>query len=261
MQFQSLFFIVVIYFAWVLPSAGAADFTLKQTQEGIRFQARNQPLSTVLKEIGEKSGIAFFMKEELYETPVSADMHALDWKSLVKALLKDLSKVEMWTEDTVGSKVRITGLGEYVPPFPGAVAGLKSPTVITVPKAESTSSRWTSIPRLENFERPEPSKSAEELHPNHPLAKLPQHVFMEPAIMNYLLESGVDIPIIYKRKYGLPTSNEEKSKYRKRRSLPIPNEIYNDPKFDEYLKTVGLKKPPQIPPGFKKLKPGEILKP
>lgn len=259
MRFQSLFFIVVIYFTCALPSAGAADFALKQTREGIHFQARNQPLLTVLKEIGEKSGITFFMKEELNETPVSADMHASDWKSLVQALLKDLSKVEIWMEDTVGSKVRITGLGEYVSRFPGAVARPKSPTLITVPKAESTPSRSTSILRRKYFERAEPHKSAEELHPNHPLAKLPQHVFMEPAIMNYLLERGVDIPNAYKRKYGLPTSKEEESTYRKRRSLPIPNQVYNHPKFDEYLKAVGLKKPPQIPPGFKKLKPGETL--
>lgn len=83
---------------------------------------------------------------------------------------------------------------------------------------------------------------------------------MEPAIMNYLLENNVDIPDAFKKKYGLSTSQEPdggRGGLRSRRSLPIPNEIYNDPAFDEYLKAVGLPKPPQVPAGFKKLQPGE----
>ena len=252
------FYTLVLWVAFTLP-VHAADFELEQTQEGIHLKVRNQPLSKVLQAIGEKSGIAFFMQKALYETPVTSDIQASSWRLLVGELLKDFSKIEIWSEDTAGSKIRITGLGDYVPPAPGAVADQREPTVIPVPKTEANLPRSVSIPKRNQPTRPKRLKRAEELYPNHPLAKLPAHVFMEPAILNYLLKNNVDIPDAFKRKYGLPINKEEEAMglHTKRRSLPIPNEIYNDPKFDEYLKAVGLPKPPQIPPGFKKLKPGE----
>ncbi|PIR01383.1 MAG: hypothetical protein COV66_01070, partial [Nitrospinae bacterium CG11_big_fil_rev_8_21_14_0_20_45_15] len=95
------------------------------------------------------------------------------------------------------------------------------------------------------------------------LAKLPSHVFMEPAITNYLLDNNVDIPPEFKKEYGLSDGPEEdgrESSMRNRESFPIPNEIYNDPAFDEYLKAVGLPKPPQIPVGFKKIDSSKAMR-
>lgn len=80
---------------------------------------------------------------------------------------------------------------------------------------------------------------------NHPLAKLPDHIFMEPAVLGHLIKNNVDIPDGLRAKYGLDL---EDGGIRGRKLYPIPPEIYNDPKFETYLSTVGLPKPPQFPP-------------
>ncbi len=165
----------------------------------------------------------------------------------------------MWNEKVAGSTIRIIGLGDYTPTAPMANA---KPKVMSPAQPEKARTQPLAHPR-KKFKRPEPPKRARELIPTHPLAKLPSHVFMEPAITNYLLENNVDIPPEFKKEYGLSDESEEdgyESFMRNRESYPIPNEIYNDPAFDEYLKAVGLPKPPQIPVGFKKIDSSKAMR-
>ncbi len=242
--------LALLLFLFLVHPVMAADFELKQNKDGVHFKSINQPLSKVLQSIGEKSGIKFSLREELNETPVTVEISAPDWKALVKKLLRDFSKVELWNEKIAGSKIKITGIGQYVPASSASrkVVGKAAPAERRASLEPKGKKRWV---------RPPPLPKPEEIYPDHPLAKLPSHVFMEPAIMNYLLDSNVDIPDEFKKKYGLPIDGEEegRSHYTKRRSLPIPKEIYEDPAFDEYLSQVGLSKPPQIPLGFEKIDP------
>ena len=245
--------LMVVFVLWLGVPAQGGDFELTQTQEGIHLKAIGQPLSRVLQSVGEKSGIAFYLREELYPTPVNVDLQAPDWRTLVGELLRDFSKVETWKEDVVGSKIRITGLGDYVPPSSESVAS-RGPRVITVPRTQPR-------PDLSVEPRRRPSREArsepppeEPVDPNHPLAKLPAHIVMEPGILNYLVQSGAEIPEPLRRKYGIDPEHLPKN-------YPIPPHIYNAPEFEEYLQATGLPKPPQFPnmpkprPGGRNTKP------
>lgn len=150
-------FLSIILLAFLILPIHASEFELSESKDGVRLRADNQPLSRVLQEIGSKSGIAFFMKEELYETPVSVDIQASGWKALVSTLLKDFSKIEMWSEKIQGSKIRITGLGEYVPPAASSIPKSKGPTIITAPKTD-TAPRSAGIPSRKKLKHPEPPK-------------------------------------------------------------------------------------------------------
>ncbi len=211
--------------------------------------AVDQPLSKVLQAIGEQSGIDFSLREELNETPVTVEIEAADWKALVKKLLRDFSKVELWNEKIAGSRIRITGIGQYVPgtaPSPSkAVSGDasgQSQAKLDLSGKSKRKKRWV---------RPPPPPKPEEIYPDHPLAKLPTHIFMESAVMDYLLKSKVDIPPEFKKKYGLDVygdgDGEEEVAEIPRKIYPIPPHIYDDPAFQEYLDAVNLPKPPQFP--------------
>jgi len=259
MKLKILLSLCVIGFV-LAPPLWASDFELTQQPDGIHFKSANQPLAAVLQSISAKSGISFYTRDELSATPITANLQAPDWKTLVSELLKDFSKLEMWNEKISGSTIRIVGLGDYIPAAPVANAVPKA--VMTPSQPEKIRPEIPARPRGK-FKRPEPPKRAREILPTHPLAKLPSHVFMEPAITNYLLENKVDIPPEYKKEYGLSDGQEEdgrESFMRNRESYPIPNEIYNDPAFDEYLKAVGLPKPPQIPVGFKKIDSSKAMR-
>ncbi len=235
-------------FSLLLALSAWADenFELTRKQEGVQLHAVDQPLSKVLQAIGEQSGINFSLREELNDTPVTAEIEAPDWKALVEKLLADFSKVELWNKKIAGSRIRITGIGQYVPGTAPAPAKAVSGDASRQRRASLDRSKEPR--RKKRRVRPPPPPKPEEIYPDHPLAKLPDHIFMEPAIMDYLMKSKVDVPPEFKKKYGLDAYGEEEEYADSRRKIyPIPPHIYDDPAFQEYLDAVNLPKPPQFP--------------
>ncbi|QPJ61300.1 MAG: hypothetical protein G3M70_05105 [Candidatus Nitronauta litoralis] len=211
---------------------------LTQDKNGIHLNVNQEPLSQVLQVIGEQSGIAFSYPDDLADTPMSADIQSENWQSLVTSLLEYFSKMEFWTDDPASSRVKIVGLGEYDPGE--ATVARSKPKVVVAPSGKSDKTKS----RKDRRRRARELKNSDEMKedPNHPLAKLPAHILMEPGILNYIVASNVDIPEAIKRKYGLDRDGSNLPK-----NYPIPPHILHDPALETFLNEVGLPMPPQFP--------------
>ncbi len=213
--------------------------SLTEDKNSIHLQVDQEALSQVLTVISEHSGIGFSYPDDLADTPMSADLHAEDWKSLTQALLEYFSKMEFWTEDDTSSRVKIVGIGEYEP-GEQAVAPARPKVVVAPSGAGDEPSGRTSRSKRRARDFVNSDQMKEDL--NHPLAKLPAHILMEPGILNYIVASNVEIPESIKRKYGLDRDGANLPK-----NYPIPPHILNDPALAIFLNEVGLPLPPQFP--------------
>ena len=59
----------------------------------------------VLQNIQEETGISFSTDPEMETVPFSATVQAENWKAAVKLLLKDFSRIEVWTDNLNTSRV------------------------------------------------------------------------------------------------------------------------------------------------------------
>jgi len=261
--FYTFSLLILLIFLQATPVHSSA-LSLVEEPGGIRLEAKNIHLIDLLIEIQRQSGIRFDIPEHMDETPVSFHLKEKDWKSLVSAVMRDFNKIEVWSKDPGKSYVKIMGVGNYIPTFtntPHKIAKIK-PAVTTMPtltakkmeiespdpiqqkpipqvKAHSGKGQREIIAALRQ-KLEEERKERERVDPNHPMAKLPAEVLMEPGIVNYLIAKKVDIPEGIKNKYGIDASNPTKN-------YPIAPHVYNDPKLKEYLAAVGLPMPPQFP--------------
>ncbi len=234
MAIAMLFFLQVPVFAATTLQTG----DLTQDKNGIHLRVNQESLSRVLQVIGEQSGIAFSYPDDLADTPMSADIQGENWQALVQTLLEYFSKMEFWTEDPASSRVKIVGLGEYEPGE--ATVTQSKPKVVVAPSGDDSKT----ASRKDRRRRARELKNSNEIEedPNHPLAKLPAHIMMEPGILNYIVASNVEIPEAIKRKYGLDRDGANLPK-----NYPIPPHILHDPALAIFLQEVGLPMPPQFP--------------
>lgn len=213
------------------PTVEGHSVYLAVNGESIRIRAEHEPLKDVLQAIHEKSGVRFSFPPSLADTPVSAELQTSSWQMLVKYLLRGFSKVEFWAEEASLSRVKILGIGDYQP---GEAPRVQSPPVTQKaalapqPSAETLANqakRWVNSDKMVE-------------DPDHPLAKLPAHVFLEPGVLSFLMQNKVEIPDFIKRKYGLDRQGAALP-----RALPIPPHIRQDPALKAYLETTGLTLP------------------
>lgn len=252
--------------------AQSPSLTLTQEKNGVRLKAQDVTLIDLLIAIQQKSGIRFDLPEEMDSTPVSFHLLEADWRALVSTVMDDFNKIEVWSDDPGKSYVKVMGIGDYIP---YASTNPKPQVLAKNTPVPQQATRQERAPRKQALQKSAPQESAQEkidrkeemsnmrervfaarakaekerlereyVDPNHPLAKLPDHIFMEPAILDYLIKSNVDIPSGLIAKYGL---DREDGGMRTQKLYPIMPEIYNDPSFETYLRTVGLPKPPQFP--------------
>ena len=69
----------------------------------LRFE--NLSLINVLQNIQEETGISFSTDPEIETLPFSATVQAENWEAAVKLLLKDFSRIEVWTDNLNNSRV------------------------------------------------------------------------------------------------------------------------------------------------------------
>ena len=74
-------------------------------KKSISLRFENLSLINVLKNIQEETGISFFIDPEMETVPFSATVQAENWKAAVKLLLKDFSRIEVWTDNLNTSRV------------------------------------------------------------------------------------------------------------------------------------------------------------
>ena len=75
------------------------------TKKSIRLRFENLSLINVLQNIQEETGISFSTDPEIETIPFSATVQAENWETAVKLLLKDFSRIEVWTDNLNTSRV------------------------------------------------------------------------------------------------------------------------------------------------------------
>ena len=73
--------------------------------KGISLRFENLSLISVLQNIQEETGILFYIDPSMETIPFSATIQADDWEAAARQLLKEFSRVEVWTDNLQTSRV------------------------------------------------------------------------------------------------------------------------------------------------------------
>ena len=73
--------------------------------KGISLRFENLSLISVLQNIQEETGIMFSIDPSMETLPFSANIQADDWKAAARQLLKEFSRVEVWTDNLQTSRI------------------------------------------------------------------------------------------------------------------------------------------------------------
>ena len=74
-------------------------------KKSISLRFENLSLINVLQNIQEETGISFSTDPKIETVPFSATVQAENWKAAVKLLLKDFSRIEVWTDNLNTSRI------------------------------------------------------------------------------------------------------------------------------------------------------------
>ena len=81
------------------------SYKTEAANKSISLRFENLSLINVLQNIQEETGISFSTAPEMETIPYSATVKAENWETAVKLLLKDFSRIEVWTDNLNTSRV------------------------------------------------------------------------------------------------------------------------------------------------------------
>jgi hypothetical protein len=87
--------------------------SINSTSKGIQLNFQDYPLGDVLKNIHDETGIRFNLSPEMEKNLISFEIKAKNWKILVQKLIKDYSRVEIWTNKPKTSQVWLVESNPY----------------------------------------------------------------------------------------------------------------------------------------------------
>jgi len=87
--------------------------SITSTSQGIQLHFRDYPLGEILKNIHDESGIRFNLSPRMAKKPISIDIEAKHWKNLVRKLIEDYSRVEVWTNQRKTSQIWLVESNPY----------------------------------------------------------------------------------------------------------------------------------------------------
>ena len=79
--------------------------SINSTSKGIQLHFQDYPLGELLKNIHDETGILFSLSPQMANSPISIDIGARNWKSSVRKLIADYSRVEVWTNRPKTSRI------------------------------------------------------------------------------------------------------------------------------------------------------------
>ena len=81
------------------------NYNSEVVPKGISLRFENLSLISVLQNIQEETGILFSIDPSMETIPFSATIQADDWEAAARQLLKEFSRVEVWTDNLQTSRV------------------------------------------------------------------------------------------------------------------------------------------------------------
>lgn len=200
----------------------------KTEPNGISIQFEDLTLLDVLQNIQEETGILFSVDPSLETVPFSARIQADNWETAIRQLLKEFSRVEVWTDDLATSRVWLLSGGWHV-----EAASLKNANTQTARPAQKPVSRQQ--PRFRSAPAPAPVP-APVANFKMRVEDLPPHILFEPGVLTFLKSKGIALPDNVKSMFGpnlegLPAN------------MPISPHILNDPTFKGFLQSQGIQAP------------------
>ena len=79
--------------------------SINSTPKGIQLHFRDYPLGEILKNIHDETGIRFNLSSRMAKKIISVDIKSKYWKSSVRKLIEDYSRVEVWTNQPNTSQI------------------------------------------------------------------------------------------------------------------------------------------------------------
>ena len=81
------------------------SYKTEAANKSISLRFENLSLINVLQNIQEETGISFSTDPEMETVPFSATVQAENWEVTIKLLLRDFSRIEVWTDNLKTSRV------------------------------------------------------------------------------------------------------------------------------------------------------------
>jgi hypothetical protein len=81
------------------------SYSSEVVPKGISLRFENLSLISVLQNIQEETGILFYIDPSMETIPFRATIQADDWEAAARQLLKEFSRVEVWTDNLQTSRV------------------------------------------------------------------------------------------------------------------------------------------------------------
>ena len=91
----------------------ATKNSINSTKKGIQLHFRDYPLGEVLKNINDETGIRFNLSSKMAKMPINVDIEAKFWKSSIRQLINDFSRVEVWTNKPRTSQIWLVESNPY----------------------------------------------------------------------------------------------------------------------------------------------------
>ena len=79
--------------------------SINSTSKGIQLHFRDYPLEGILENIHDETGIRFNLSPKIANDLISIDIEARNWKSSVRKLITDYSRIEVWTNRPKTSRI------------------------------------------------------------------------------------------------------------------------------------------------------------
>jgi hypothetical protein len=205
--------------------------TYKSTTEpqGISLQFEDLTLLDVLRNIQEETGILFSIDPTLETVPFNARIQADNWEAAIRELLKEFSRVEVWTDNLETSRIWV--LSGNVETAPEAQVNRQTARQAKPAPQRQPRFRTAPAPAIAPAPAPKPAVKA-----SVRIEDLPPHILFEPGVLTFFKSKGLALPDNVKNMFGpnlegLPAN------------MPISPHILNDPTFKQFLQSKGIQAP------------------
>ncbi len=222
----SLITLVTLGFSTSYAVAGDGIY---QDKNGIHIKFDSIELQQAAQEITDKTGIIFTLGYGIRNKNLTADIQADDWKTAITRLFTDYTRVEVWSDDLVNSRIWILQENSGSPPvLISKPRSARKPNIVSENRTPSRSYNKRTDPP--------------DVITNKTISTLPPHILMDPGVLKYLKSVDISLPEYMRRNYENMIKDLEDIE------VPISPAVWKTPEFQSYLRyleSIGVELPPK----------------